>query len=77
MAERVRAQCRQRVGQPRTQIERLVAERYGEPPEDTTRETKETKPTSAMPPQAETATGVKVSAAEPLDGRDPNPRDGA
>ena len=76
MADRVRADCRQRVGQPRTQIEELVAERYGEPPGDATRETKETKPTSAMPPQAETATGVKVSAAEPLDGRDPEPRAG-
>ena len=74
----MRAQCRQRVGQPRAQIEQLVAERYGEPPaDDATRETKETKPTPAMPPQAATATGVKVSAAEPLDGRDPNPRDGA
>ena len=73
----MRALCRQQVDRPRAQIGELVAERYGEPPDDATRETKETKPTSAMPPQAETATGVKVSAAEPLDGRDPNPRDGA
>ena len=78
MVDRVRAQCRQEVGQPRTQIEQLVAERYGDPPaDDATRETRKTKPTPAMPPQAETATGVKVSAAEPLDGCDPNPRDGA
>ena len=76
-ADRVRAQCRQRVGQPRAQIEELVAERYGEPPQDATRETGDTTPRPAMPPQAATATSVKVSAAEPLDGRDPNPRDGA
>ena len=77
MAERVRAQCRQRVGKPRPQIDRLVAERYGEPPLDAARETGDTTPTPAMPPQAATATSVKVSAAEPLDGRDPNPREGA
>ena len=77
MAERVRAQCRQRVGQPRTQIEELVAERYGGPPQDATRDPTETKPTPAMPPQSATATSVKVNAAEPLDGRDPNPREGA
>ena len=46
-------------------------------PEDATRETGDTTPTPAMPPQPSTATSVKVNAAEPLDGRDPNPREGA
>ena len=73
----MRALCRQQVDRPRAQIEELVAERYGEPPADAAREPTETKPTPAMPPQAATATSVKVSAAEPLDGRDPNPREGA
>ncbi len=71
MAERVRAQCRRDVGQPRAQIEALVAERYGEPPEDATRETKETTPPPAEPPQAATTSDVTVSPSEPLDGRDP------
>ncbi len=65
------------VGKPRAQIGELVAERYGEPPQDATCEPTETKPTPAMPPQSATATGVKVNAAEPLHGRDPNPREGA
>ena len=73
----MRAQCRQWVGQPRAQIEALVAERYGEPPEDTTREARETTPTPSTPPQPATATGVKVGLSEPLDGRDPSPRAGA
>ena len=77
MADRVRAQCRQRVGQPRAQIEQLVAERYGEPPKDASRETRDTMPTPAEPPQAATTTGVKVGSSEPLDGRDPNSREGA
>ena len=45
--------------------------------EDANRETRETKPTPAMPPQSATAISVKVSPSEPLDGRDPNPREGA
>ncbi len=71
------AKCRRVAGKPRPQIEELVAERYGEPPVDTSREMRETTPTLAMPPQPATAISVKVSPAEPLDGRDPNPRDGA
>ena len=73
----MRAQCRREVGQPRARIEELVAERYSEPPEDTTRQTRDTNPTPAEPPQAATKTGVKVGPSEPLDGRDPNPRAGA
>ncbi len=77
IADRVRAECRQQVGQPRAQIEALVAERYGEPPDGTTRETRDTTPTPAEPPQAAITTSVKVGSSEPLDGRDPNPRAGA
>ena len=77
MATRVRAQCRQKVGKPRAQIEALVAERYGEPPEDANRETRDTTPTPAEPPQPATTIGVKVGSSEPLDGLDPNPRAGA
>ena len=73
IADRVRAECSQQVGQPRAQIEALAAKRYGEPPEDITREIRDTTPTPAEPPQAATTAGVKVGASEPLDGRDPNP----
>lgn len=73
----MRTRCRQEVGKPRAQIEALVAERYGEPPTDANRETRDTTPTPAEPPQAATRTGVKVGSWEPLDGRDPNPRAGA
>ena len=76
-AIQVRAECRREVGKPRAQIEELVAERYGEPPKDSNRESRETKPTPAEPPQAATTTGVKLGLSEPLDGRDPNPRAGA
>ena len=72
----VRAKCRRDVGKPRAQIEALVAERYGEPPERPSASPRKRDAQPAKPPQAATATGVKVSAAEPLDGRDPNPRDG-
>ena len=76
-ARQARVHCRREVSKPRAQIEALVAERYGEPPDDTTRVTKEAKPTPAEPPQAATTTGVKVASLEPLDGLDPNPRAGA
>ena len=72
----MRAQCRQRVGKPRARIEELKAEGYGEPPKKATRETKETKPTPAKPPDQSNPTPVRVNPAEPLDGPDPNPRSG-
>ena len=77
IAEQVRAECRQQVGQPRAQIEALVAERYGEPPENATRETRDTTPTPAEPPQPGTTTGVNVGSSKPLDVLDPNLRAGA
>ena len=73
----VRAKCRRDVGRPRALIEAPVAERYGEPPKDANRETRDTTPTPSTPPQPATATGVKVGLSEPLDGRDPSPRAGA
>ena len=70
----VRAKCRRDVGKLRAQIEGLVTERYGglteKPNQDADNVTRET----AKQPQPSTSTGVKVSAAEPLDGRDPDPR---
>ena len=69
----MRVECRQVGGKPRARIEALVAEHYGEPPKDANRETRDTTPTPAEPPQAATTTGVKVGPSEPLDGRDPNP----
>ena len=77
MAERVRAECRRQVGQPRTQIEELVAERYGEPPQDATRETGDTTPRPAMPPpgsnrdqrQGECRGAARRSGSQPARGR--------
>ena len=76
MADRVRAECRQEVGQPRLQIEGLVAERYGGVTEKQNRDAEDATREPAMPPEPSTSTAVQVNAAEPLDGRDPEPRAG-
>ena len=73
MADRVRAECRGQVGQPRAQIEQLVAERYGGLTEGPKPDGRDVMPTAAKPPQASTATGLQVNASEPLDGLDPEP----
>ena len=74
LAAQLRAQCRHSVGQPRAQTERLVAPRYGRLPDVTTRKTKDA--TIPTPPEEPGSRGMQASAPEPLDGRDPNPRDG-
>ncbi len=68
------AQCRQWVGKPRAQIEGLVAERYVGLTEEATRETGDSTPTPAKPPDESNPTPVQVKAPEPLDGLDPDPR---
>ncbi len=75
MAAQLRAECRRSVGQPRAQIERLVAARYGRLPDDSTRKTKDV--TIPTPPEEPGSRGMQANAPEPLDGGDPNPRAGA
>ena len=76
MAAQLRAHCRQRVGRPRAQIERLVAARYGRLPKDALRTTKDEPSESPKPSEEQGSQGVQVPTPEPLDGRDPNPRRG-
>ncbi|MCY3748924.1 MAG: type IV secretion system DNA-binding domain-containing protein [Chloroflexi bacterium] len=77
LAAQLRTHGRRRVGQPRAQIERLVAARYGQLPDDAKRRTKNEAPGSATPPNNSSPGPLEVNDAEPLDGQDPNPRAGA
>lgn len=75
LAAQLRAHGCRTVGQPRVQIERLVAARYGRMPEDTKRKTKDS--TIPIPPEDPGSCGMQANAPKPLDGRDPDPRAGA
>ena len=68
---------RRSVGQPRAQIEQLVAERYSWLPDDAKRRTTDVAPRPATPPEDSNPGPLEVNDADPLDGRDPNPRAGA
>ena len=74
MADWVRAECRRQVGQPRAQIERLVAERYGGLTEDSKQNGQVATPPPAQPPEKSDPIPLQVNAPEPLDGLDPDPR---
>ena len=74
MAERVRAQCRRQAGQPRAQIEGLVAERCGGLTGDTKLNGRDVTSEPPKPPQQSNPTPLQVNAPEPLDGLDPDPR---
>ena len=70
-----RTHGRRRVSRPRAQIEQQVAVRYGRLPDDAMQQTKcATPPTPPEPPASD---GTQTTSPEPLDGRDPNPCDGA
>ena len=75
MAAQLRAECRRTVGRPRSQIEQLVAARYGGLPGDAKEQPTDAPP--PPPPEPPGSDGTQTTSPEPLDGRDPEPGAGA